>query len=155
MNPSATPRMGKAWLAMLLVSVLCIVTVETALLALGTGFITSGFNTEHIDAWTLWLVFLPASCLLDLGLVLGIWALFAPIARRLAVSPIQTYCAMGLIGIAIPTGTAAALFGVYSVVGDMFSLALAKQFSGLATSAMVQEADFQVPVSDLTYSRTF
>jgi hypothetical protein len=132
------------WSALLVASVALVAAVETALLALGTGFLTNGYNTAHIEPRML-LLFLPGSALLDLALVLGIWSVAVPIAARLATSRMQAFCAVGLFGVGIPTGIAAALFGVYAVLGDLFNLTSASQASGLSSSAMVEQATFEIP----------
>jgi hypothetical protein len=85
-------------------------------------------------------------------MVLLLWAATTPIISRPAASSIQGYCALGLVGTAIPVGVAAALFGMYSILGRMFSVGLAQQFSGLGASALLEQASFQISPSAVAFA---
>jgi hypothetical protein len=133
------------WLGLALASVFLILCSETLLLGLATGFLTSGYNAVHIGPWEVVFAFLPASAVLDAWLVLAIWALLVPLSVRLGAAPLQVVCAAAIAGVGIPLALAAARYDLYSVVGNVFSLALAHQFSRLGVSEVLEQSFLQVP----------
>jgi len=142
-------RISGTWRAALLLCVVLLTLTETLLLGAGTGFLTNGFNSAHIDSLALVLLFLPASLLLDLWLVLCIWLLAIPLLRAVSRSPGQVFVGAFLAGAGLPVAFATASYNVYAVLGDMFSLVVSRQFSGLGLSDLALEAIQEFPYAPL------
>ena len=133
MRAPRSAEFPRAWRALVVLCALALTVADTALLGAGTGFLTNGFNSPHIDWIALALLFLPAALLLDLWLVLCIWLVGIPILRLLSRSPLQVVICAVLAGAGAPVAIAAVRYNIHSVMGDMFSLVVSQQFSGLGS----------------------
>lgn len=138
-SPRPRPAIPGPWAGLLGACLALVTGAETLLLGVGTGYLTSGYNTEHIGSWLLLLVFLASGAAMDLALILGLCALVVPVARRLRATPLQVFCAAGLAAAGLPVAVAAARYNLYSVLGDLVSVALLRESSQLSSSAMAAE----------------
>jgi hypothetical protein len=142
-------RISGTWRTTLAACVLLLTLVDTVLLGAGTGFLTNGFNSAHIDWVALVLVFLPVSLLLDLWLVMCVWLVAIPLLRAISSSSLQVIVGAVLFGAGIPAAFAAARYNVYARLGDMFSVVASQQFSKLGASDLALEAFLEVPYAVL------
>jgi len=131
----AVPR----WLKLLVLAACVPTAVEMALLSLGTGFFTDGFNSVVMESLWLLPVFVVLSVAMDAGLLLLLWGLVAPVARSLDIRPARTWWVLLILGAGLPSLLAAYRYNVYAVAGDMFNMAVLGQFSVSSSSSMVGE----------------
>ena len=151
-HPPRVLRISGTWRPTLVVCVLLLTLVDTLLLGAATGFLTNGFNSAHIDRLAFVLLFLPASVLLDLWLVMCIWLIAIPLLRVITHSPLQVIVGAVLAGGGIPAAFAAARYNLYARLGDMFSLVASQQFSKLGVSDLALEAILEVPYAGVLAS---
>ena len=128
----------RPWLALLLGCVAVVVAGETFLLNLTLPFLTTGFNSGRVDSPFTLFVYVSTSAALDLALLLAIWLLIVPAARRLGATRLQVFGAAGLAAIGVPLGLTALRSSLHAVVGTMFSLMLLRQFSQVDSSGLVE-----------------
>lgn len=135
-----------AWRWLLVPCLLGVLGVETLLLGIGTGFLTTGYNVAHIGSLAMLAAFVALSMVMDLWLVLGIWALLVPLLRWLRASRFQIWCAAGMTALGIPVVLAALRYNVHAVLGDMASLVLLRQFSRLDSPAIAAQMLDEIPI---------
>lgn len=133
------------WLVLLIGCIALLVSVETLLLGLATGFFGSGYNSPHIDRLTFAFGYLPGAVLLDLWLVLSIWTVTVPLLSRMTSSRLQIFCASALLAVSVPVALAGLRYDAYETLGAMFSVALLSQSSNLGMSELLSEAIGEAP----------
>ena len=114
---------GRAWICLLIVTLIGVVSVETTLLAMGTGYLGGGFNSVHVDGRGL-LAFLIGATVLDAAVVLGIWAVLVPIGKRLASGRIELFCGSALLGLGVPLTVAAIHYNLVTTLGRLVNPSL-------------------------------
>jgi len=137
----APRRLPAAWWILLIGIALTLTAADTVLLGAAKGFLTHGFNTPRIGWAALSFLFLPASILLDVWLVLCLWLVAIPVLRRVVRSPVQRLLIAALVATGVPLGLAIARYNVFSILGGMFSI---RQWSGRG-SALVWDTLLGLP----------
>jgi hypothetical protein len=124
--------------------VLVVGAVDTALLALSSGFFTTGFNSVHIGGLPSYGGYVVGSVTLDLALVLGLWALCLPLLALLRARRLQTLVLAGMLGTGLPLLIAAARYNLYSTLGKMFNVAQLREVARGSSSTMAAQALEQI-----------
>jgi len=138
---SATQRAGSVprWLLGLGLAACVPTAVEMALLSLGTGFFTDGFNSVVLESLWLLPVFVGLSLTVDAALLLLLWGLLAPLVRTSGMRGSRAWWVLLMVGAWLPALLAAYRYNVYAVAGDMFNIALLSHISVSSSSSMVGE----------------
>jgi len=131
---------SRAWWVLLAGCVLVVGVVDTTLVALSTGFFSSGFNGVYIDSLPWYAGYAMESVVLDLMLVLGIWALLLPLLALLRVQTLQVLALAGSIAAGLPLLFAAARYDLYARLGNMVSVSLLRDVAQGSKVTMVVQA---------------
>ena len=137
------------WRLLLVGCVGVVGVVDTALIAMSTGFFTSGFNGEYISGIPLYAGFVASSILLDGALVVGIWLLLLPVLALLRAGQLQAWLLLGIAGAGFPLLVAAAKHNLYSLLGNMVSLSLLSDTVSGSSSSLAGQAFEQFEVAQL------
>jgi hypothetical protein len=141
----APRRWTRAWLWLLPACVVAIGVADTTLLALGTGYFSGGFNSVYVDGLGQVAAYLVASAILDLGLVLGLWALAVPLLRLARATPLQVFCLAGILAVGVPATLAIARYNLHVTLGHLVSVSLLRVGSGGSSIGMASIALDELP----------
>ena len=130
----------RSWTLLLVICVLVMGAVDAALLELGKTYFSGGYNGVYIDRLPQLLGFFASSALLDIGFVLGIWALLLPIVGRLRFTGLRRLALVGIITLAIPLSIDYANYTLHHILGDMVAVALLWEVSGRSATEMAAQA---------------
>jgi hypothetical protein len=130
---------SEAWLLLLGGCCVAVTLGDIALLREATGYLTSGFNSAHLEGANEIAAFFAASLTLDLALVLAIWAVILPLLERLRLSPLQCFCVAGALGMGAPLAVSAARYNVYAIAGNAFRVPLLDPPGGATSSSVAVE----------------
>lgn len=137
----ATQRSEGAWAALLLGCAVAIAAVELAFLELYFHFASGRFpSTDFLpDRWAL-ASFVGGALLLNVSLILGLWALAAPLLRRLPLSPLQHFASALLLGVGVPFAYDGVRWPLRTYLGDALDLELFLNLAGGHVLELVQQA---------------
>ncbi len=141
----APGRWTRAWRWLLPSCVVVIGVVDTTLLGLGTGYFTGGFNSVYVDGFGQVAAYLLSAVALDLGLVLGLWALAIPLLRFARATPLQVFCLAGILAVAVPVTLAVARYNLHVTLGHLVSVSLLRVGSGGSSIGMASLALDELP----------
>ena len=141
----APRRWTRAWRWLLPSCVLVIGVVDTTLLGLGTGYFTGGFNSVYVDGFAQVVAYLLSAAALDLGLVLGIWAIALPLLRLARATPLPVFCLAGILAVAVPVALAVTRYNLHVTLGHLVSVSLLRVGSGGSSIGMATMAFDELP----------
>jgi hypothetical protein len=139
-EPRAWPVAWPAWIVALAIA---IGLGNAILLDATTGYFSTGYNGPLLRSAPAIAAFFSAGLVLDLFLVLAIWALVVPILGRLRTGPLQSLLLLGAVGLAVPVTMDVVRYRIHRVLGDMVSFevlwGLAEENLGGALAEAVAE----------------
>src|SRR5688572_19500723 len=142
----AQPRkLRGAWLGLVILCAGVLGAVETVLFEMATSSLTEGYNNPRIGPVELVIGFLPGSMLLDLWLVLTIFAAAVLILPRLTRSPLRIFAGAALCGGAISLAWVGVRYNAYATLGARFQVAMLSQASALGPSGLLLELIGEAP----------
>ena len=133
-----------SWAVLLALSLAVLGAAEAVLLELGLTYFSSGFNGAYIDSVPLIAGFFASSTLVDLFLILGVWALLVPLLSRLRLGPLAVWTLAGVAAVGAPIAHDLARYQLYAVLGRVVSVRALWQLAGRETTVAASEAAGQL-----------
>jgi hypothetical protein len=133
------------WALLLAGSIALIGAVDATLLGLGKAYFGSGFNSVYIEGAAQMTAFFVCAAVLDLVLVLAVWAVFLPILRRLRFPRLSLLCLAGVLAVVVPFSLDFVHYRLHVVLGDILDVRLLWEVSGQSLSSSAAEALSQFP----------
>ncbi len=131
MNPFARWTWRGSYKLLLVASALAIGAAEAVLLSIKYDYFTGGFlATNVLNTVPLTLMFCAFGLMLDIFLVLGVWALLLPLLRRLGLSNKKTFILIGLTTLGIPFSIDYINYELHSYLSDMMDFSLIWEVAG-------------------------
>ena len=140
-RPGTWPR---SWAVLLVLCLAVLGAGEAVLLELGLTYFSSGFNGAYIDSLPLIAGFFASSALVDLFLVLAVWALLVPILSRLRLGRLPAWTLAGVAAVGAPIAYDLARYQLYAVLGRVVSVRALWQLAGRETAVATSEAAGQI-----------
>jgi hypothetical protein len=128
------------WLLVLFLCVGILGTCDSIVLELGTTFFTAGFNAVYVGGWQALFLYWVTSLLLDLWLVLGLWAALLLVFRKIGLSRTQSLGFLAFATVALPISFIVFRFNLTYVLGNLLHFEALWELAGGSAEEMASQA---------------
>ncbi len=140
---------SRPWWALLGACALLLTTVDVLLIGRATYLFSGGFLVaEPLRTPLRFGLFLAASLVFDLALVLFSWTIALPVLARMRLSPLQTLAAAAFAALALPFAYAYVRYQIARYLGDLLDPSLLLALAGGSPVEWLAQASFHlVPIA--------
>jgi hypothetical protein len=138
-------RPHRAWWLLLALAAGLVSALEAAILEVRSGYFTSGYGGAQVGGASTLALFVGASLVLDVFLMLAAWSLCVPLLRRLLRSRLAAFALAGFVALWIPLTLDFARYVLEAILGRAVTLAALWELSGRSSLEMLAESAEQLP----------
>jgi hypothetical protein len=142
-------RWTRTWQFLLIGCLVTLSVTDALTLRVATSLFTSGYNNIALGGFGEIPAYFLASAIMDLALILTLWALLIPALHLLRAKRLQAFCLAGVCALVVPFSLVLARYKIHSVMGDLATLGQLQEVSAGSWQVMLAGALTNLPGTEL------